>query len=158
MTKANLLIKSLKKVGLTVAFAESVTCGMAVEKLSTCIGLSEVLAGGIVCYTPEVKCDLLNGSKTLINKYTCESMQVTTALAKNLPKLIKADIHVAITGLASAGGTETKDKPVGTIFFCIKYKNKLFKERKLFRGTPLEIREKANLFIYEFIQKTAAKN
>ncbi len=45
-------------------------------------------------------------------------MQVTTALAKNLPKLIKADIHVAITGLASAGGTETKDKPVGTIFFA----------------------------------------
>lgn len=152
----NTFINRLSEKKLTLAFAESMTCGLAAHRLSTTKGTSEVLAGSIVCYTPEVKRDLLGVSQKTIDRYTCESAEVTKALAKNLPGLIEADIHAAITGLASPGGSETKDKPVGTVFFCVLYKNKFHHHRQVFRGSPLEIRKKACLVLYDFITKTTS--
>jgi nicotinamide-nucleotide amidase len=150
-TEVNRFIKTLKEKGLTLALAESVTCGMVTFKLSTCKGTSDVLKGSIICYRPEVKIKLLGVSKSLIEKYTCESKEVTEAITRGLSKKIKADIYAGLTGLASAGGSETKSKPVGTIFFCLKYKNKIYHLRKVFRGTPLTIKEKATLELYRFI-------
>lgn len=149
--KINAFIKTLQQKKLTLALAESVTCGMATHKLATCKGTAEVLAGSIICYTPEIKKRLLKVPPAIINKYTCESAEVTETLAKNLSRLITADIHAAITGLASKGGSETKEKPVGTIFFCVQYKNKIFRQKRLFRGSPLIIREKACLELYRYI-------
>ncbi len=151
MNLNNVFVKTLKEKGITVAFAESITCGMASHKLASCKGTADVLMGSVVCYTAKVKTDLLTVSQKLINTYSCESMQVTEALARKLPKLIKADMHAAITGLAADGGTESKEKPVGTVFICVKCKNKIFKEKRLFRGTPLQIREKACDALYELI-------
>ena len=96
-------------------------------------------------------------SKKAIGKYTCESMEVTKILANNLSKLVRANVYAAITGLASDGGTETKEKPVGTVFLCMKYKNKIYQERKLFRGSPTEIKEKACLEVYDFILSQVKK-
>lgn len=152
--EVNSFVQQLKQKKLTLALAESITCGMATHKLATCIGTSDVLAGSIVCYTPEVKHALLNVPKSVMDEFTCESTEVTETLAKNLSRLIKADIHAAITGLASKGGSETKKKPVGTVFFCIKYKNKIFKYKKLFRGSPTEVKEKACLQLFKFILKS----
>lgn len=152
----NNFINRLSEKKLTLAFAESMTCGLAAHRLSTSKGTSEVLAGSIVCYTPAVKRDLLGMPQKAIDLYTCESPEVTKLLAKNLRGLIEADIHAAITGLASAGGSETKDKPVGTVFFCVLHKNKFHQHRQLFRGSPLEIRKKACLALYDLITKTAS--
>jgi nicotinamide-nucleotide amidase len=152
--RVNSFVKRLKEKGLTLALAESVTCGMVTHKLGNCVGTSEVLTGSIVCYTPEVKKSVLNISQAMIEKYTCESREVTEALAKKLPGLIRADIHAAITGLAAEGGSETPDKPVGTVFFCIRYQNKQHNFRKVFKGSPLTIREKASLELYKLILQT----
>lgn len=53
----------------------------------------------------------------MLKKYTAESKEVTDALAKYLRQPIATDIHAAITRLASPGGSETAEKPVGTVFF-----------------------------------------
>lgn len=151
MRTVNLLVHRLKEEKLTLALAESVTCGLAAHKMSTCVGVSDVLKGSIICYTPEVKKKLMGVPKQMIDECSCESMEVTETLAINLSKLIKADIHGAITGLASEGGSESPKKPVGTIFLCVRYKNKLYKLRKVFRGTPSEIKEKACLNLYKMI-------
>jgi nicotinamide-nucleotide amidase len=144
----------LKQKNLTLALAESVTCGMASHKLSNVKGISEVLKGGIVCYRPEVKNTLLGISKKMINQYTCESIEVTEALAKKLPGIISADIHVAVTGLASSDGSESKAKPVGSIFICVYYKNQIYKFKHVFKGTPLEIKNKACKALYQFVFTT----
>jgi nicotinamide-nucleotide amidase len=147
----NAFISSLKKKKLKLALAESVTCGLAAHKLASALGTSDVLAGSVVCYSPEVKISLLGISHSLIDTYTCESQQVTDALARHLPRLIKADIYAALTGLASPGGSETPKKPVGTVFFSVRYKNKTHSLKKQFRGTPLTIRKKACMALYKFI-------
>jgi nicotinamide-nucleotide amidase len=144
-------IKTLKEKQVTVAFAESVTCGLAAHKLSTCPGTSEVFVGSIVCYTEEVKKKLFGVSSKCIENFTCESMEVTQALAKKLPSLLQADVYAAVTGLASAGGSETYEKPVGTIFFCIYYKQKFYKKIRHFKGSPLTIRKKACIELYRFV-------
>jgi PncC family amidohydrolase len=149
--EVNEFVKAMKENGLTLALAESITCGMVAEKLANGIGTSEVFKGSVVCYTPEVKKDLMRIPQKLMDKYTCESMQVTEKLAVNLKKLIEADIHAALTGLASPGGSETKDKPVGTVFICITNKNRIHKERYQFRGSPVEIRKKSCIALYKLI-------
>jgi nicotinamide-nucleotide amidase len=149
--KVNSFVKNLKEKNLTLALAESITCGLAAHKLSTCQGTSEVLKGSIVCYSEDVKKKLMGVSKKTIDQYSCESSQVTKQLVLQLKKLIKANIHASLTGLASDGGSETKDKPVGTVFFCVSYRNRIFQERKLFRGSPTQIKEKACLELYNFI-------
>ncbi|HEX8516495.1 MAG TPA: CinA family protein [Bacteroidia bacterium] len=151
--KINEFVKEMKEQDLTLALAESITCGMVAEKLATCFGTSDVLQGSIVCYTPEVKNKLLGIPKSIMKKHTCESMKVTRLLAENLSGLIKADVYAALTGLASPGGSETKAKPVGTVFLCVLYKGRLFRKRLLFRGTPVEIRKKACMAIYDLISK-----
>lgn len=147
----NLLIKTFFKKKLTLALAESMTCGLAAHQLSTCKGTADVLKGSIVCYSEDVKKNLLKVSQSKIDKYTCESAEITEILVRNLSQLFEADVYAAITGLASGGGSETKEKPVGTVFFCVRHKNRLYHHRKRFRGTPLEIRKKACSELYKLL-------
>jgi nicotinamide-nucleotide amidase len=148
-----ILANLLKEKKLTIAFAESMTCGLLAHKMGGIAGTSDVLMGSIVCYCEDVKYGILKVQKQLIKKHTAESQIVTDALAKNLKKLIKADIHAAITGLAAEGGSETKTKPVGTVFYSFIFKNKSYKLRKRFRGSPLEIKEKACAEFFKFISR-----
>ncbi|HEY0030814.1 MAG TPA: nicotinamide-nucleotide amidohydrolase family protein [Bacteroidia bacterium] len=149
--RINSFVKTLQEKELTVAFAESVTCGMVAHKLATCIGTSDVLKGSIVCYSSEVKSALMKIPKKAIIKHSAESKEVTDLLAKKLQRLIKADIHAALTGLASEGGSENKQKPPGTVFMSVIYKKKLYSKRRLFKGSPLQIRRKACMAIFEMI-------
>lgn len=151
MNKVQLLVNSLKEKELTLALAESMTCGMASQKLSGMKGISEVFRGAVVCYSPEVKMTLMGIKQSLIEHYTCESMEVTEALAKKLSNVIPADIHAAITGLASPGGSETSTKPVGSVFFCIRYKKHCYKTKKILKGSPSQIKRKACIELYRLI-------
>lgn len=149
--KANGLIQFMQKEGLTLVLAESMTCGLAAMKLSSCIGVSDVLLASLVCYTPKAKIQLLQVKPATIRRFTCESHEVTRKMALNLSKLVKADVYAAITGLASSDGSETKGKPVGTVFYAIRYNQKTHDFRSVFRGTPLEIKTKATGELYRLI-------
>mgnify|MGYP006182673535 FL=1 len=143
----------MKKEGLTLALAESMTCGLAAAKLSSCVGVSDVLLASLVCYTPKAKIQLLQVKQATIRRYSCESREVTRQMAKNSSKIIQADVHAAITGLASSDGSESKDKPVGTVFYAVRYKDKTHDFRQVFRGTPSEIKNTAALKLYDLILK-----
>jgi len=152
------LLDVLKDYKLSIAFAESMTCGMAAMKLGNVSGTSAVLEGGIVCYDPKVKTGLLKIPQRMIEKYTAESQQVTDALAKNLSRIIKSEVSVAITGLAAPGGSESKQKPVGTVFISVFMNGKVYRERKKFNGSPLTIKEKACSQLFSFTVKILKKS
>jgi PncC family amidohydrolase len=145
------LLELLQEKKLTVSFAESVTCGLATHQLNITPGTSEVLMGSIVCYNEKVKVETLKVDPDLIKKYTAESQEVTDALVKNLPSLINADIYGAVTGLCVKGGSETKEKPVGTVFFSLLYHGKLIQQREVFMGTPITIKKAACEHLYKMI-------
>jgi len=143
-------MKVLKGNTLTIAFAESITCGMAAMKIGNISGTSEVFAGSIVCYDPKVKTGLLKVSSKMISDFSAESQQVTDALAKNLSELIRADVSAAITGLAAPGGSESKQKPVGTVFISVYMKRKMYRIKKKFNGSPLVIKNKSCSLLFSF--------
>ena len=136
---------------LTIALAESVTCGLATHQLNVVKGTSDILMGSVICYNEAVKSQVLRVKPSLINKYTAESVEVTEALAKNLRKVFKANVYAAITGLASSGASESKHKPVGTVFFAVVYKRKVYSEKRVFQGSTLQIKKKAVEHLYKFI-------
>ncbi len=146
-----ILVNYLKEKNLTIAFAESITCGLVSHKLGTVNGTSDVFRGSVICYDESVKINLLKVKKGMIKKYTSESQHVTDALAINLGREIKADIHASITGLAAPGGSETKSKPVGTVFFSFRYMKKLYRTKKKFTGSPLQIKKNACEHLFKFI-------
>ena len=64
-------------------------------------------------------------------------MEVTQEMVRKAKKMFYSDIYIACTGLLK-GGTETKEKPVGTFFYVISYKDELYSFRFLCRGKPRE--------------------
>ncbi|SEI51658.1 nicotinamide-nucleotide amidase [Dyadobacter sp. SG02] len=129
----------LKEKGFTIAFAESATAGRLAHEFSLTSVSGDVLKGGLVCYDAQVKEDVLGISPEFIEQYTPESAEVTRELAIRLARLIQSDVQVAVTGLTTPGGSETPDKPVGTIFLHIVVAGRHLALRKVFDGSPEQI-------------------
>lgn len=140
---------------LTIAFAESASAGRMVAEFAMVPDAGKFLKGGFVCYDVGLKEEVLGVPKQLIERCTPESAEVTAALADGLGSLIKANVHVALTGLPAAGGSETKDKPVGTMFVHANLNGTcLIADRIYFTGEPEEIILKT---IYHTAERLAQK-
>ncbi len=122
-----------------IAFAESATAGRFAHEFACVPNSGYILLGGIVCYDVSIKTSLLNVPEKLIEKATAESAEVTRVLAENLRHHFKADVIVAVTGLASPGGSETPEKPVGTMFLHIILPQGYVAHREVFEGKQEEI-------------------
>lgn len=132
--------KMLISKNLIIAFAESATAGRLSAEFSMIDNAGKFLKGGIACYDACLKEDLLQVDHALIKTYTPESMEVTRAISLGLSRLIPADIHIGITGLTTPGGSETQEKPVGTMFIYATHQGDLaFSQRFNFTGEREEI-------------------
>ena len=139
---STLLIKSSKILlnqQLTIATAESATAGRLAAEFSLIPDCGKTLKGGIISYDACIKEDVLGVSDDLVEKYTPESAEVTEDMANKLQKLIKADIYIAITGLTMPGGSETPEKPVGSMFIHAIIKGQSIPVREVFKGSAEEI-------------------
>ena len=135
-----LLANQLIEKNLTIAFAESATAGRLCSEFSLVKNAGKFLKGGLACYDASLKEELLKVPKELIEKCTPESPEVTKAIADGLCHLIHTDIAVGITGLCDSGGSESPEKPVGTMFAHGNFRGEqLFAARKVFTGTPREV-------------------
>jgi len=125
---------------LTIAFAESATAGRITAEFAMLPNAGKFLKGSIVCYDADLKCTLLGVPEKLLKTYTPESEIVTCSITSGLQRLIPADIHIGCTGLTAPGGSETPQKPVGTMFLCgIKAHEMFFVKRTIFDGSPDEV-------------------
>jgi len=140
--------KRLAEQGLTIAFAESATAGWLCSEFALAPESGKVLMGGITCYDASLKESLLKVPHDVIEKHTPESQEVTDELARRLPVLIPADICVGVTGLTTPGGSETPEKPVGTMFVSAFIKGRLASRRWVFKGSCEDI-------IHQTVEATA---
>ncbi|MBB5394738.1 CinA family protein [Mucilaginibacter sp. AK015] len=124
---------------LTIAFAESATAGWLCSEFALTPHSGAVLKGGITCYDASLKVDLLKVPQHLIDTYTPESMEVTREMAYCLARLIPSDIQVTVTGLTSPGGSETPEKPVGTMFVFALINGQPASFREVFKGSCEEV-------------------
>ena len=101
--------------GKTLVTAESLTGGGIGAALTAVPGSSEVYKGGVISYTNWVKENILGVSGEILETYGAVSSQTAQAMALGVRELLKADVAVAVTGLAGPGGDEFGN-PVGTVF------------------------------------------
>ncbi|WP_345953041.1 nicotinamide-nucleotide amidohydrolase family protein [Mucilaginibacter sp. PAMB04168] len=147
---------TLKDRKLTIAFAESVTAGKVISEFALIPNCGSVLNGSIVCYDVSVKKSLLGVTDEMIEQFTPESAEVTEQLAIGLRKLIPSDVIVAVTGLAAPGGSETEEKPVGTMFVHGFFKDKPWKLRLYIDDEPEQVILKAIDEIANYLLKELA--
>lgn len=107
----NLLANS----GKTLCTAESLTGGQIASTLVSVPGASAYFKGGFVTYTAQMKEDLLDVSKEIIEKNSVVSKEVATEMAVNAREKTNADYAISVTGNAGPT-TDNNDKSVGVVF------------------------------------------
>jgi nicotinamide-nucleotide amidase len=117
------VIEANRKVGRTIAAAESCTGGLVSAALTEIPGSSAVLQAGFVTYSNEAKIKTLKVSADLIETFGAVSIAVAWAMAQGALKASNADVAVAISGVAGPDGG-TPSKPVGTVVFAFAERGK----------------------------------
>lgn len=139
LSRAEVLLETCRVRGIRVVSAESCTGGLVTGLLTEIPGSSDVVDRGFVTYTDEAKSDCLGVPAALIAKLGAVSRQVAAAMAQGALVRSRADIAVAVTGVAGPGGG-TDTKPVGLIYIAARDRSGVMAARE-FRFGPMSRRE-----------------
>jgi nicotinamide-nucleotide amidase len=115
--QARQVIAANRAAGKKVAVAESCTAGLVCAALTEIAGSSDVFEAGFVTYADEAKIDLLKVSSDVLETFGAVSIATAWAMAQGALARTRADVAVAITGIAGPGGGSAR-KPVGTVIFA----------------------------------------
>jgi nicotinamide-nucleotide amidase len=110
-------IDALRARGWFAATAESCTGGGVAQAITAIAGSSEVFDRGFVTYSNEAKVEALSVARGLIDAHGAVSEPVALAMARGALAASRAQVAVAITGIAGPDGG-TPSKPVGTVCFA----------------------------------------
>ena len=114
---ANQVLSSFKKRGLSLAAAESITGGLIGHLLTEVPGSSDVFVGGVIAYHNLLKEQLGVSTRTLETEGAV-SDATAKAMAEGIRGKTRADVGVAVTGIAGPGGG-TKTKQVGLTYVAV---------------------------------------
>ena len=114
---AEKLLGDLRERKLMIATAESCTGGLIAGYLTEVAGSSDVVDRGFVTYSNEAKAELLGVPMALITEKGAVSAEVARAMAEGALGVSRAQIAVAVTGVAGPGGG-TPAKPVGLVYIA----------------------------------------
>jgi nicotinamide-nucleotide amidase len=123
-----------------LATAESCTGGMIAAACTDLAGSSNWFERGFVSYSNEAKTELLGVDPALVAAHGAVSEVVARAMAFGAIRHSRAQVGVAVTGVAGPGGG-SEDKPVGTVWFGFQVDGLLTSEMRLFPGDRAAVRE-----------------
>ncbi len=118
MTLAQQAVKQLKARHKTLVTAESCTGGWIAKRITDIAGASEVFECGIVCYSNRIKTELLGVRKETLAEFGAVSEQTAREMALGALDVSKADVAVAVTGIAGPDSDNT-GKPVGLVYIAV---------------------------------------
>ena len=115
---AKLLGAALSASGKTLAVAESCTGGLLGGAITSIPGSSLYFSGGVLAYGNSSKISLLGVPPALIATRGAVSREVAVAMADGVLSIFRADLAIAVTGVAGPGGG-SRGKPVGTVWVAV---------------------------------------
>ncbi|MCL5256474.1 MAG: CinA family protein [Chloroflexi bacterium] len=127
----------LRRLGMTLATAESCTGGLVAHLITTVPGSSDYFVGSVVSYSNSVKHSLLGVPNEILERYGAVSEECALDMAAGVRRLLGTDIAVSTTGIAGPGG-ETPGKPVGLVFIALSDRHGQRCEKYLWHGDRLE--------------------
>jgi nicotinamide-nucleotide amidase len=131
--------KSLKMRGYTLATAESCTGGLLAGRITDVPGSSEYFLEGVVSYSNEAKINLLGVPKKLIEIHGAVSEQVAGAMAAGIRKRAGSTFGISVTGVAGPGGG-SPEKPVGLVYIALADESQTTTRKFIFPGDRQFIR------------------
>ena len=137
---ANLMLKN--KISLTTA--ESCTGGLIAAACTDLPGSSQWFERGFVTYSNAAKTELLGVDAALIERDGAVSESVAMAMVQGAIKHRRAEVAVAVTGIAGPDGGSAK-KPVGTVWIAWSVLGKTTATRHHFAGDRAAVREQTVL-------------
>lgn len=137
----DVVVELLAENDLTITTAESCTGGMIAARLVDVPGVSDVFKEGFVTYSNKAKRHRLSVKKATLLKYGAVSAETVKEMVKGAVYLTKADVAIAVSGLAGPGGA-TDDKPVGLVYIGCMVCGKVKVREFFFEGDRKQIREK----------------
>ncbi|OOG28153.1 damage-inducible protein CinA [Thioalkalivibrio denitrificans] len=107
----------LAGAGLRLATAESCTGGWIAKLVTDVAGSSGWFERGFVTYSNEAKQELLGVPEGLLEQHGAVSEPVVRAMAAGALARSRADLSLAVSGVAGPGGGSAA-KPVGTVWLA----------------------------------------
>lgn len=109
--------EALARRGLMLVTAESCTGGWVAECVTDIAGSSGWFDRGFVTYSNAAKCESLGIEPEIIETHGAVSEATVRAMAAGALRHSRAQVAVAVSGVAGPGGG-TPEKPVGTVWFA----------------------------------------
>jgi nicotinamide-nucleotide amidase len=109
--------EALSVRGWLLGCAESCTGGLLASVLTDAPGASAWFAGAVVAYANGVKRDVLGVPQAVLDTKGAVSRESVLAMARGARGVLRADVAVAISGIAGPSGG-TPQKPVGTVWMA----------------------------------------
>jgi nicotinamide-nucleotide amidase len=132
----------LQQCNWMLATAESCTGGWVAKCCTDIVGSSAWFERGFVTYSNQSKQDMLAVKTETLTTFGAVSEQTVLAMAQGALKYSKANISIAISGIAGPDGG-SDDKPVGTVWFAWATQNSAKAERYHFLGDRDHVRRQA---------------
>lgn len=137
---AEAVLAEYEFAGYTLTMAESCTGGLLAAALTDVPGASKVVDRGFVTYSNVAKSEMLGVPPSLIHAHGAVSAEVCAAMAVGALSHSRADVAVAITGIAGPGGA-TETKPVGRVYIATSVRRGPTKHKEFtFKGDRADVR------------------
>ena len=133
------VIELARARGVTIGTVESCTGGMVAAAITDVAGASDVFVGGAVTYSNKLKSALVDVDEALMVAHGAVSSEVAAAMAEGGAVQLGCDLAVSVTGIAGPEGG-TPDKPVGTVWFGVRFRGATYTELVRFHGTREVVR------------------
>lgn len=140
-TLASVIIDLLRHRQSTLAVAESLTGGLTQTLITEVPGASDVLQGGVVAYSNEIKEQILGVSPTLIEAHSEVSREVAEAMAQGARQRFGSDFALSLTG--EAGPRPNSKAEVGTVWIGLANGTRTEAFRREYHGDRDAIRRRA---------------
>ena len=130
----------LQQKKLQLATAESCTGGLIAAACTDLAGSSVWFERGFVSYSNAAKTELLGVPADLIEAHGAVSEPVARAMVEGALRRSRAQVAVAVTGVAGPGGG-SPGKPVGTVWFGWATPDGVVTDKRCFDGDRQHVRE-----------------
>jgi len=118
LPEAELKPLMLRAPRLTLAVAESLTCGHVQARIGAVSGASEYFLGGLTAYSLEQKVRHLGVNRAHARRVNCVSQRVAVEMAQGAGALFGADLAVATTGYAEPSPVDGIRAPMAWWALC----------------------------------------
>ncbi len=111
------ILDRAKARGVKLVTAESCTGGLIAASFVANAGSSAAFERGFVTYSNDAKQEAIGVDPAIINAHGAVSEETARAMAEGALKHSRADVSVAVTGIAGPDGGSAK-RPVGLVHFA----------------------------------------